>query len=248
MIFDRYRQRSSKTFCNAATPWSSCPPEGGKSLCYQLPALSFDGLTVVVSPLISLMQDQVTQLRQLGVRAVFLNSTLSHHEYVSTADRLRTGEVKLLYLAPEALLRAETLRLLDDCRLECLAIDESPLYFSMGARFSPGISPTGLRTGAIPSRRMCCADGNGDASCPKPTSDRHWVSATKNEFIASFDRSKPFHCRRAEDKPAGTDTGLPACPSQSVGHHLLRHPSTSGLAARGTGGAWVPGIALSCRP
>ena len=67
------------------------PTGGGKSLCYQLPALIFDGVTVVVSPLISLMQDQVMQLQQRGIHAVFLNSTLNHPEYVATMQRVKTG-------------------------------------------------------------------------------------------------------------------------------------------------------------
>ena len=90
------------------------------------------------------MQDQVTQLQQIGVAAVFINSTLDHDEYVSTVDWLGTGEVKLLYLAPESLLRPETLRLLDDCRVDCLAIDEAHCISHVGARFPPGIPPTGL--------------------------------------------------------------------------------------------------------
>ena len=79
------------------------PTGGGKSLCYQLPALIFEGVTVVVSPLISLMQDQVMQLQQRDIHAVFLNSTLSHSEYVATMHRVKRGEVKLLYVAPETL-------------------------------------------------------------------------------------------------------------------------------------------------
>src|SRR5437764_6594511 len=85
------------------------PTGGGKSLCYQLPALLLDGLTVVVSPLIALMQDQVSQLHQLAVHAAFLNSTLAHRDYVSIASRVRAGEVRILYVAPETLLRPETL-------------------------------------------------------------------------------------------------------------------------------------------
>src|SRR5438132_1931202 len=101
------------------------PTGGGKSLCYQLPALLFDGLTVVVSPLIALMQDQVNQLHQLEVPAAFLNSTVPHHEYLTIANRVRSGSVRILYVAPETLLRPETLLLLEQSRLACLAVDEA---------------------------------------------------------------------------------------------------------------------------
>ena len=84
------------------------PTGSGKSACYQLPALLFDGLTVVVSPLIALMQDQVTQLQELGVPAAFLNSTLDYDSYLQTANRVRAGEIRLLYTSPETLVRAET--------------------------------------------------------------------------------------------------------------------------------------------
>src|SRR4030067_1918104 len=80
------------------------PTGGGKSLCYQIPSLLFDGLTVVVSPLISLMKDQVEQLRAFGVPALFLNSSLAPQEYQENMDYVKRGDVKLLYVAPETLL------------------------------------------------------------------------------------------------------------------------------------------------
>jgi ATP-dependent DNA helicase RecQ len=80
------------------------PTGGGKSLCYQIPALLFEGLTVVVSPLISLMKDQVEQLRAFGVPALFLNSSLSPQAYQENMGYIRRGEVRLLYVAPETLL------------------------------------------------------------------------------------------------------------------------------------------------
>lgn len=77
------------------------PTGGGKSLCYQIPALMFDGLTIVISPLIALMKDQVDALRVNGIAAAYLNSTLSYHEQQHIIQQLRENKLKLLYLAPE---------------------------------------------------------------------------------------------------------------------------------------------------
>lgn len=167
------------------------PTGSGKSLCFQLPALLFPGLTVVVSPLIALMQDQVEQLQELGIAAAFLNSTVAYHEYLATAARIRSGEIKLLYAAPETLLRPETLVMLDRCQVSCLTIDEAHCISEWGHDFRPEYRQLVALRQRLPDA-VCLAVTATATPRVRYDIKESLDIGDADEFLASFNRENLF--------------------------------------------------------
>ncbi len=165
------------------------PTGAGKSVCYQLPAMLLDGVTLVVSPLISLMKDQVNSLTQNGIRAAYLNSSLTAAQYARVTDGLSRGEYKILYVAPERLMLPDFLAACAKIRLELLAVDEAHCISQWGQSFRPGYLKIVDFIRALPRR---------------PTVAAFTATATarvKEDIERALELREPFRITTGFDRP-----------------------------------------------
>jgi len=176
------------------------PTGGGKSLCYQVPALLRDGLAVVVSPLIALMDDQVATLDELGVSAVALNSTLSPDEQRDIAERIRRNEIKMLYLAPERLVQPRMLAFLQRLEIALFAIDEAHCVSQWGHDFRPEYMQLGQLSELFPGVPRIALTATADMRTREEIVQRlHLENAER--FLSSFDRPNIFYRIVPKEQP-----------------------------------------------
>ncbi len=167
------------------------PTGGGKSLCYQIPALLRDGVAIVVSPLIALMHDQVDALEELGVRAAYLNSTLLPEEAVEVRNQVRRGEIDLLYVSPERLLMSSMLSFLKELRISLFAIDEAHCVSIWGHDFRPEYSKLSILKETFPQVPRIALTATADQKTREEIVEKLLLNPRK--FIASFDRPNIFY-------------------------------------------------------
>ena len=188
--YARFRGRQEEVIAAALAGQDALvlmPTGGGKSLCYQLPAMLRPGLGLVVSPLIALMQDQVAALKQLGVRTAFLNSTLSLQEQRRVQEEVANRSLDLLYLAPERLLQEDTLALLANLELAVIAIDEAHCVSQWGHDFRQDYLGLNILRKRFPGVPRMALTATADALTRREILARLELNGAK-QFISGFDR------------------------------------------------------------
>ncbi|CAH1693655.1 ATP-dependent DNA helicase RecQ [Hyphomicrobiales bacterium] len=193
------------------------PTGGGKSLCYQIPAIARRGMGLVVSPLLALMADQVTALRQAGVRAAALNSDVPADERRALWRDIHSGGLDLLYVAPETLLRQDVLERLGQTQLSLIAIDEAHCLSQWGHDFRPSYRQLDVLVRQFPDTPRMALTATAD----EPTRAEilsHLEIAEADAFIAGFDRPNIRYAIEEKDNPRA-----------QLRSFLKRHEGESGI-------------------
>ncbi|MEX5276981.1 DNA helicase RecQ [Kocuria sp. CPCC 205261] len=194
------------------------PTGGGKSLCYQIPALLRDGTGVVVSPLIALMADQVAALEAVGIRAAYLNSTLEPYEAQEVEQQLLAGDIDLLYMAPERLILPRTVELLKRAPIALFAIDEAHCVSQWGHDFRPDYMGLSVLADAFPDVPRIALTATATRATHQEITERLRMENARH-FVSNFDR--PNIQYRIESKDRAKDQLLRLIQSE--------HPGEAGI-------------------
>ncbi len=217
------------------------PTGGGKSLCYQIPALVRNGVGVVISPLIALMQDQVDALAQLGLNARFLNSTLTRAEVNDIEQQLMNGNIDLLYIAPERLIQQRTLSLLSQLQISLFAIDEAHCVSQWGHDFRSDYLQLSILAQQFPQVPRMALTATADERTKQEIIERLQLQQAK-KYISGFDRpniqyriSQKYNVKKQLvnfiKKNHENDSGIVYCLSRKRVDSFAQHLSQHGFTA-----------------
>lgn len=190
---------------------------GGKSVCYQIPAMIREGLCVVVSPLIALMKDQVDGLRELGIPAAFLNSTQAHRQKQEVEDAIRSGSLRILYVSPERLVQPSFLKFLAEVRPSLVAVDEAHCISQWGHEFRPEYRRLAIIKETFPDVPIIALTATATPSVRSDIISELHLS-DPSVFVGSFNRENISYLIEKKEAP---DT--------QVVSFLRRHPRSSGI-------------------
>ncbi len=216
------------------------PTGGGKSLCYQFPAIMRGGLTVVISPLIALMRNQVAQMQGYGVAAASLNSANSDEETQATLSRLQSGELRLLYLSPERLALSGAIDMLKRAQISLFAVDEAHCVSQWGHDFRPDYLIIGSAVAQLGGVQLIALTATADAATRADIQTRLFAREPRI-FVQGFDRPNLRLAMRAKHDarrqlidfiaPHKGESGIIYCSARRQTEDLAAHLESKGFAA-----------------
>lgn len=217
--YDGFREGQEELICGileGRDVLGIMPTGAGKSLCYQIPALMSDGITLVISPLISLMKDQVASLNQAGVHAAYLNSSLSSGQYYKALSLAKTGRYRIIYVAPERLVTEEFLDFARNTKITMVAVDEAHCVSQWGQDFRPSYLKIAEFIGRLPSRPVISAF---TATATKEVRDDVIdILLLRNPVVVTTGFNRPnlyFGVQAPKDKYAAVKNYVECHPNQS---------------------------------